>query len=257
MQEGACQVRRIGAILAADLIGRVPSCQLQNEVPQPSGIHRARCRGVGGLPRRFQPRSQLGLPVQNFGDLRTLKLSWVRRSRARTLDPAGDVLLVERCTAIAWRADPHGGRVLRVRLVEQNTGGDVISREGRRRHRSSGNRRAKETKLVGAIAFGASFEALKEALATEQANRHKLEKERDSLKREIEALSGDPIDPAKVQKLLGDFRLLYEAATDEERGERLKLLIARIDFHGKNADVAVTFRGDVKLTAPVRSYAVE
>lgn len=113
--------------------------------------------------------------------------------------------------------------------------------------------RAKEANLASAIASGGSFEALKAALATEQANRHMLEKERDSLNREIEALSGDPIDPAKVRRLLGDFRLFYEAATDDERTELLKLLIARIDFHGKNANVIVTFRDDVKLTTPVRS----
>jgi hypothetical protein len=69
--------------------------------------------------------------------------------------------------------------------------------------------------------------------------------------------TGDPIDRAKVRRLLGDFRLLYEAATDDERAELLKLLIARIDFHGKNANVVVTFRDDVKLTAPVRSYEVK
>jgi hypothetical protein len=50
---------------------------------------------------------------------------------------------------------------------------------------------------------------------------------------------------------------LYEAATDEERADLLRLLIARIDFHSKNASVVVTFRDDVKLTAPVRSYAVK
>ena len=44
--------------------------------------------------------------------------------------------------------------------------------------------------------------------------------------------------------------LLYGAATDEERAELLRLLIARIDFHGKNANVVVTFRDEVKLTAP-------
>jgi len=57
--------------------------------------------------------------------------------------------------------------------------------------------------------------------------------------------------------LLSDFRLPYEAATDEERSNLMRLLIARIAFHGKNANVVVTFRDDVKLAAPVRSYAVE
>ena len=117
--------------------------------------------------------------------------------------------------------------------------------------------RAKEANLASAIASGGSFEALKRALASEQANRHLLETERDGLKRQIDALAGDPIDPARVRRLLGDFRLLYEAATDVERAELLRLLIARIEFHGKNANVVVAFRDDVKLTAPIRSYAVK
>jgi hypothetical protein len=61
---------------------------------------------------------------------------------------------------------------------------------------------AKEANLACAVASGASFEALKAALATEQANRHMLEKERDSLNREIEALSGDPIEPREGPKAL-------------------------------------------------------
>jgi hypothetical protein len=69
-----------------------------------------------------------------------------------------------------------------------------------------------------------------------------LESERDALRRQIEALAGDPIDPARVRKLLGDFRLLYGAATDEERAALVRLLITRIDFHGKNANVVVSFR---------------
>jgi hypothetical protein len=68
-----------------------------------------------------------------------------------------------------------------------------------------------------------------------------VEKESDSLKRQIGALAGDPIDPARVRKLLGDFRLLYEVATDEERAELLRLLIARIDFHGKGGSVVISF----------------
>jgi site-specific DNA recombinase len=115
----------------------------------------------------------------------------------------------------------------------------------------------KETNLAHAIASGASFEALKGALASEQANRHMLESERDTLKRQIEALAGEPIDPARVRKLLGDFRLLYEAATDEERADLMRLLFTRIDFHGKNANVAITFRDDVNLARPVRSYEVK
>jgi hypothetical protein len=117
--------------------------------------------------------------------------------------------------------------------------------------------RAREANLAKAIASGGSFEALKGALASEQANRHMLESERDALKRQIDALAGDPIDPAKVRRLLGDFRLLYEAATDEERADLLRLLMARIEFNGKNANVVVTFRDDVKLTPPVRSYGVK
>jgi len=83
-----------------------------------------------------------------------------------------------------------------------------------------------------------------------------LEPERDGFKGQIDALSGEPIDPARVRKLLGDFRLLYEVAADEERAELLPLLISRIDFHGKGGNVLLTFRQDVNLTAPVRSYAV-
>jgi hypothetical protein len=118
--------------------------------------------------------------------------------------------------------------------------------------------RAKEGNLAEAIASGGSFEAVKPALASEQANRHVLESERDLLKRQIEALAGDPIDPARVRKLLGDFKLLYEAATDEERAELLTLLVARIDFHGKGGNVVITFRDDVNLVAPaVRSLPVK
>jgi hypothetical protein len=114
--------------------------------------------------------------------------------------------------------------------------------------------RAREANLAKAIASGGSFEALKGALASEQANRHMLESERDALKRQIDALAGDPIDPAKVRRLLGDFRLLYEAATDEERADLLRLLMARIEFNGKNANVVVTFRDDVKLTPVLATF---
>jgi site-specific DNA recombinase len=117
--------------------------------------------------------------------------------------------------------------------------------------------RAKEANLAKAIAAGSCFEALKGALAAEQSNRHLLETERDGLKRQIDALAGAPIDPARVRKVLGDFRLLYEVATDEERPELLRLLIARIDFHGKSGNVVISFRDDVKLSAPVRSYGVK
>jgi hypothetical protein len=37
----------------------------------------------------------------------------------------------------------------------------------------------------------------------------------------------------------------------------MRLLIARIDFHRKNANVVVILRDDAELAAPVRSYAVE
>jgi hypothetical protein len=61
----------------------------------------------------------------------------------------------------------------------------------------------------------------------------------------------------RIRKVLGDFRLLYEAAADEERAELLRLLIGRIDFHGRGGNVVVSFRDDVKLKAPVRSYGVK
>jgi hypothetical protein len=54
--------------------------------------------------------------------------------------------------------------------------------------------------------------------------------------RQIDALAGAPIDPARVRKLLADFRLLYKVAIEEERAELLRLLIARIDFHGKGME---------------------
>jgi DNA invertase Pin-like site-specific DNA recombinase len=116
---------------------------------------------------------------------------------------------------------------------------------------------AKEANLVNAIAAGGSFDAVRAALASEQANRHMLENERDALKRQIDALDGKPIDPARVREVLGDFRLLYEAATDEERARLLRLLVVRIDFHGKNGNVVVKFRDDVNFNAPVRSHGVK
>jgi hypothetical protein len=47
---------------------------------------------------------------------------------------------------------------------------------------------------------------------------------------------------------LEDFRLLYEAATDEERADLMRLF-TRIDFHGKNANIVATFRDGVNLAA--------
>ena len=107
--------------------------------------------------------------------------------------------------------------------------------------------------LVGAIASGGSgFQSIRSALLLAERNKEQLATERDALKRQIEREAGEPIDPARVRGNLEDFQLLYGAATDEERGELLRLLIKEIvvepaEETGPGRKIAIHFWATVNL----------
>jgi len=107
--------------------------------------------------------------------------------------------------------------------------------------------------LVNAIVSGGSgFESIRSALLLAERNKQQLASERDALRRQIDQEAGDAIEPTRVRKNLEDFQLLYEAATDDERGELLRLLIKEIVVepskeNGPERQIAIHFWATVNL----------
>ena len=101
--------------------------------------------------------------------------------------------------------------------------------------------------LVAAIASGGSgFQSIRSALLLAERNKEHLATERDALRRQIEQEAGEPIDSVRVRENLQDFQLLYEAATDDERGELLRLLVKDIvvepsEENGPGVEIAIHF----------------
>ena len=81
----------------------------------------------------------------------------------------------------------------------------------------------------------------------------------ESRKREIEqrvvTLAAQDVDPVAVRHALAQFTEIWDVLLTPERERVVRLLIERVDYHGANAELAITFSsvGATLLVAEVAS----
>lgn len=108
--------------------------------------------------------------------------------------------------------------------------------------------RTKLARLVDAISEGgAGFQSIRAKLTLEERNLRLLEHDLTRVKADIDRTVGEPLDASRLLRVLKDFDTMFAVANAAEREELLKLLIKRIVFRGKDAEVTMELFAGVNL----------
>ena len=131
-------------------------------------------------------------------------------------------------------------RQVQVQVASERRG---LKAEAKRVDRELATVRAELDRLTSAVARanGSAADALMAKLADTQERVITLERRQSEVADRLAALDGQDVDPAAVGRALAQFTALWEVLLTPERERIVRLLIDRVDYHGTDGELRITF----------------
>jgi site-specific DNA recombinase len=238
------------ALVDADTFGRVQAL-LRSHGPEvgPPGVHRftallkglLRCVPCACAMTPSHTTRKGGLRYRYYTCVQAQKSGWQTCSSKSI--PAGPIeqLVVEQIQRLG--RDPV---VLEQMLttVRQQDDARVAQWEGERLslERDLLHGQGEVRKLLAEVGSGTSSNAAVTRLAALQARLAQLEQRLARLRGQMETLQQERLDEAAAKEALSGLVPAWEAMTPDEQERVVRLLVARVDYDGKNGKASITFQ---------------